>query len=82
MNKWKVVLISLLGIAGVITLALTIGYLIMGINTPDALAGRALGFTGCYIITLGYFLIFAVDSAILILCLLKWKKKKQKDLSV
>jgi hypothetical protein len=76
MNKWKVIFLSILGVAGVITLALTIGYLIMGINTPDSLAGRALGFTGCYILTLGYFLIFAVISAVFLICLLKWRKKQ------
>ena len=77
MNKWKVIILCVLGIGVIVTLALTIGYLIMGINTPDALAGRALGFTGCYILSLSYFLIFTVVSAIFLLCLFKWKRKNK-----
>ena len=75
MNKWKVIILSVLGIGVIVTLALTIGYLIMGINTPDALAGRALGFTGCYILALGYFLIFSVITALFLILLLKWIRK-------
>ena len=77
MNKWKIGFLSVLGLADIVMLALTIGYFIMGVNTPDSLAGRDLGFTGCYILSLSYFLIFAVVSAIFLLCLFKWKRKNK-----
>ena len=78
MNKWKIIFLSVIGLAEVVLLAITIGYLVMGINTPDVLAGRNLGFTGCYILSLAYFLIFALVAAIGLICLLKWRKNNKK----
>jgi len=78
MNKWKIIFLSIIGLAEIVLLAITIGYLIMGINTPDALAGRNLGFTGCYILSLTYFLIFALVAAIWLICFSKWRKNNKK----
>lgn len=75
MSKTKKIILSILGIADLIILVVTIGYLIMGIKTPDSLAGRELQFTGGYILCLTYFMVFAVITTVFLICLLRWKAK-------
>ena len=78
MSTFKKIFLIVLALVDVFALVETIGYLIMGINTPTSLAGRNLFFTGAYILALVYFLLFVIITIIFIICLIKWKNKVRK----
>ena len=78
MSRWKIIFLGVLGVIDAIILAVTIGYLVMAIKTPDSLGGRNLFFTGSYILFACYFLVFAIITTIGIVCFLKWRNKKNK----
>ena len=77
MSTFKKIFLIVLALVDVFALVETIGYLIMGINTPTSLAGRDLLFTGAYILTAVYFLVFVIVTIVFIICLVKWRKKKE-----
>jgi dipeptide/tripeptide permease len=81
MNKWKITFLSVLGVVDAIILAISIGYLVMAIKTPDSLAGRDIFFTGSYLIFIGYLLVFALITTVLAVLLVKWRKKDSKKQS-
>ena len=78
MSKFKKIFLAVLGLVDIFILVVTIGYLIMGIKTPDTIAGRDMIFTGGYILCLTYFLIFAVVTAVFLICFLRWRKENKK----
>ena len=50
MSKLKIVFLSTLGLIDVVLIMISIGYLIMGIKSPNSLGGRELSFTGNYML--------------------------------
>ena len=78
MNKWKILFLTVLSIVDAAILAITVGYLVMAIKTPNSLAGRNVLFTGSYILFICYLLVFAILTTALVICYVKWKKKFKK----
>lgn len=79
MKAWKIVIVSILGLIDAYLLYSFIGYLVLGIRTPKIIGEPATTFMGMYIMSITFFVLFAVLSAVLIiLCIKFFKKKKQK----
>lgn len=76
MRKFKIVLLILLGIIDLIFFAVSIAYLVMGIQVPNSLGDKELFFTGSYLLFIAYFAIFILTTFIFILCLKRLKKSK------
>jgi len=78
MSKSKIIFLVIFSLIDLFILAISIGYLVMGIQTPDVIGGRPVFFTGSYILFLAYFLIFVILTTILIVLLVKNKRAKNK----
>lgn len=78
MSKWKIIVLSILGVVDAVILAVTIGYLVMAIKTPDSLAGRDIFFTGSYILFICYLFVFVIITTIGVVCFVKWRNKAKK----
>jgi len=80
MSVYKKVFLVSIGIIDLILIAMTIGYIMWGIEMPNTLAGREMQFMGAYIlaITMGVFV--AIFTAVFIICLVKWRKRRGKDI--
>lgn len=75
---WKIILFSLVCVLDAYLLYGTIGYLILGIQTPKIVGVENTTFMGMYMMSITYFCIFAVVSAVLIVVGIKFFGKKHK----
>lgn len=76
MNIFKKIFLIILGVIDLAVVAIACGYLKWGIDMPNTLAGRAMQFTGAYILSATYFAVALVVTIIFVVCLIKWKKRK------
>ena len=77
MRKFKIFLLIVLGTIDLILLAVSIAYLIMGIQAPNSLGGREIFFTGSYLLFLVYFLIFIMVTILFIISIRKLKRNNK-----
>lgn len=77
---WKILLFSVIVIIDAYLLYGTIGYLILGIQTPKIVGVENTTFMGMYMMSITYFCIFAVVTAIAIVLGIKFFRKKSKKL--
>ena len=77
MSKLKIVFLSTLGLIDVVLIMISIGYLIMGIKSPNSLGGRELSFTGNYMLFAVYALLVLIITTIFLIFLIKWLKNKK-----
>ena len=66
MKALKIVIFSALNLANLYCLYATIGYLILGINTPKILGDTPTAFMGMYIMSMTFGAIFLVLTALII----------------
>ena len=78
MGKFKIIFLSVLGMLDIAILIITIGYLVIGIKTPNSLGGRNLQFTGSYILFFVYLIVFIAITIVFVILLIKWLNKAKK----
>lgn len=80
MNKkltWKIITVVILSLIDLYLLYGTIGYLILGIQTPKIVGVENTTFMGMYMMSITYFCLFAVLSVVFVFILLKFFKKRK-----
>lgn len=78
MSIFKKIFLAILGFVDLVLLGKTIGYIIIGMQTPSSVSGREIQFMGAYILAISYFLAVIAVTLIFVLCLVIWKKKSNK----
>lgn len=76
MRVFRIVLISLLSILDVYCIYATIGYLILGIQTPKIIGNITTFFMGMYIMSITFFVIAIICSILIFVIARKLKKSK------
>ena len=76
MKIFKIVVISLLGLLDLYSLYAWIGYLVLGIQTPDIIGTPATTFMGMYLMSITFFAIWVVVSIVIIVLCMKFYRKK------
>lgn len=76
MKIFKIISLSVLGIIDLYSLYATIGYLILGINTPKIIGEPSASFMGMYIMSITFFVVFLLSSVMIIL-LIKFGRKRK-----
>ena len=79
MNKIKIVSLIILFAVSAFLLFMTIGYLVVGLNTPTTLAGRDMQFMGAYILCITYAICFILCLTLSLVLLIMWRKKSKKN---
>ena len=77
MRVFKIVLLSVLSVIDAYLLYSTIGYLVLGINTPPIIGEKNTVFMGMYIMSITFFVLFALLTTIIIILAIKFYKKKR-----
>lgn len=77
MKLFKKILFGIFCVVDLYFLYSTIGYLVLGIQTPNILGDRPTTFTGMYIMSLTFFLLTIVLTTILVVILVKYVKNKK-----
>lgn len=77
MKKFKIILVSLLSVVDLYFLYSTIGYLILGIQTPKILGDRQTTFMGMYMMSITFGVLFVLLTITIIILCIKFFKSKQ-----
>lgn len=80
MNKkltLKIIIVVILSLIDLYLLYGTIGYLVLGIQTPKIVGVENTTFMGMYMMSITYFCLFAILSVAFIFVLIKFFKKKK-----
>lgn len=80
MNAYKKVILIALGVVDLILLAMTIGYIVWGIQMPNTLAGREMQFMGAYILAITMGALVLIISAIWLILFFRWRKNNGKNI--
>ena len=78
MPVFKKIAFALLCLVDGYFLYATIGYLILGINTPDILGGVPTTFMGMYMMSITFFCLFVLTSIIITIISIRYFKNKNK----
>ena len=77
MSVSKKIILSILLIIDAYLLYSTIGYLVIGIQTPKILGGVPTTFMGMYMMSMTFFGLLAVTTTILIFLWIRFRKKNK-----
>lgn len=75
MKIFKIISLVLISIVNCYCLYCTVGYLLLGINTPKLLGNSTTYFTGSYIMSIMYF-VFTIILTIITIFIIKSLKRK------
>jgi len=78
MQVFKKIIVAILCLIDSYFLYATIGYLVLGIQTPRILGGVPTTFMGMYMMSITFFCLFAVLTTIVIILTIKYFKNKNK----
>ena len=78
MLVFKKILFYILAVVDAYFLYATIGYLILGIQSPKILGGVKTTFMGMYMMSITFFCLFAVATTVIIIIAIKYFKSKKK----
>jgi hypothetical protein len=76
MSVFKKIILAVLVLVDTYFLYATIGYLVLGIQTPKILGGVQTTFMGMYMMSMTFFGLFAVLTAIIVFLWIRFAKKK------
>jgi hypothetical protein len=77
MSLFKKILIIVLSVIDAYLLYSTIGYLVLGIQTPKILGGKPTTFMGMYMMSITFFCLFAILTTIIIVLIVRQIKKNK-----
>lgn len=77
MPVYKKIILIVLCVIDAYILYSTIGYLVLGIQTPKILGGVPTTFMGMYMMSITFFCIFAVLTTIIVFLWIRFKKKSK-----
>ena len=77
MSLFKKILIIVLSVIDAYLLYSTIGYLVLGIQTPKILGGKPTTFMGMYMMSITFFCLFSILTTIIIVLIVRQIKKNK-----
>ena len=77
MSVYKKIILGVLLAIDAYLLYATIGYLVLGIQTPKILGGEPTTFMGMYMMSMTFFGLLAVTTTILIFLWIRFRKKNK-----
>ncbi len=81
MKYAKIIILSILSIIDLYVLYSAIGYLVLGIKTPKIIGETNTTFTGMYIMSIVFTLIFLCLTGVIVFLAVKFYKKKKSKIS-
>lgn len=79
MKYAKIIILSVLSLVDLYVLYSAIGYLVLGIKTPKIIGETNTTFTGMYIMSITFALIFICLTGVIIFLGVKFYKRKKQD---
>ena len=77
MSVYKKIILAVLCVVDLYLLYSTIGYLIIGIQTPKILGGEPTTFMGMYMMSITFFVLFAILTTIIVFLWIRFVKNKK-----
>ena len=77
MPVYKKIILAVLMLIDLYLLYSTIGYLVLGIQTPKILGGVPTTFMGMYIMSMTFFALFAVMTIVIVFLWIRFAKKSK-----
>lgn len=77
MSVFKKIMFVLLCVIDAYFLYATVGYLVLGIQSPKILGGKPTTFMGMYMMSITFFCLFAIATALIIFFAIKYFKNRK-----